>query len=494
MGCIYLILSYSGNGLVNIEFTKSFMKMKKRGIDNTIIKEYKTLNITKMNENIIKSNMSKREIKEYKPLDIIIGNHRMRINDDTYDGDQPFEYPIEHMKIKYKELQTETKKLLICDGEIYNYKELIKDERITEKDIQSTSDVEVIMPLYKKYGLIETINKIKGEYNFILIENYNTFKYDEINITICKDIFGSRSLYYVKDKETFMYMFISEKKGIPAHIIENTSRYEIGELPNGTIWNFEKEMLYNRKMIEFYVYDEIKKQEIIYNTADEKSLTVLYNNMYDIIHKSVKEKVENINNVNILLDGNITSIIILVILIKYNYVKNINIYTYIENEELIERIKKINKFDNIFIYIIKDEYKDYSEVKNIIENNDNKIIESCFKYNILCKFKETNNVINKSRIILTGYGIKLFYTSDNNDETINKINNNKMKYLNKIACEWNSEFRYPYMEKELIHLIMSIDKNLKKNIQFGNKEYNYYLLRKMMEIYIPEYKDLYYLS
>ena len=51
MGCIYLILSYSGNGLVNIEFTKSFMKMKKRGIDNTIIKEYKTLNITKMNEN-----------------------------------------------------------------------------------------------------------------------------------------------------------------------------------------------------------------------------------------------------------------------------------------------------------------------------------------------------------------------------------------------------------------------------------------------------------
>ena len=118
----------------------------------------------------------------------------------------------------------------------------------------------------------------------------------------------------------------------------------------------------------------------------------------------------------------------------------------------------------------------------------------CFKYNILCKFKETNNIINKSRIILTGYGIKLFYTSDNNDETINKINNNKMKYLNKIACEWNSEFRYPYMEKELIHLIMSIDKNLKKNIQFGNKEYNYYLLRKMMEIYIPEYKDLYYLS
>ena len=494
MGCIYLILSYSGNGLVNIEFTKSFMKMKKRGIDNTIIKEYKTLNITKMNENIIKSNMSKREIKEYKPLDIIIGNHRMRINDDTYDGDQPFEYPIEHMKIKYKELQTETKKLLICDGEIYNYNELINDERITEKDIQSKSDVEVIMPLYKKYGLIETINRIKGEYNFVLIENYNTFKYDEINITICKDIFGSRSLYYVKDRETFMYMFVSEKKGIPAHIIENTSRYEIGEFPNGTIWNFEKEMLYNRKMIEFYVYDEIKKQEIIYTTADEKSLTVLYKNMYDIIHKSIKEKVENINNVNILLDGNITSIIILVILIKYNYVKNINIYTYIENEELIERIKKINKFDNIFVYMIKDEYKDYSEVKNIIENNDNQIIESCFKYNILCRFKETNNIINRSRIILTGYGIKLFYTSDNNDETINKINNNKMKYLNKIACEWNSEFRYPYMEKELIHLIMSIDKNLKKNIQFGNKEYNYYLLRKMMEIYIPEYKDLYYLS
>ena len=41
---------------------------------------------------------------------------------------------------------------------------------------------------------------------------------------------------------------------------------------------------------------------------------------------------------------------------------------------------------------------------------------------------------------------------------------------------------------------MSIGKKLKKNIQFGNKEYDYYLLRKMMEIYSPEYKDFIYLS
>jgi asparagine synthase (glutamine-hydrolysing) len=496
MGCIYLIIKLIGDGNINIEYTKSFMSMKKRGIDNTIMKKYETIPITRLNENIVRNMMSKREIKEYKQMEMIVGNHRMRINDDSYDGDQPFEYPIEHLKTKYKELQTETKKVLICDGEIYNYEEIKKDEGFEEKDLQSNSDVEIIMPMYKKYGIIETIKRIKGEYNFIIIDNWNTLKYDEINITICRDIFGSRSLYYVKDLQNFMYMFVSELKGIPKHIKENKKRYEIGEFPNGCIWNFEREMITNRNMIEFYKYDEIKKQEIIYNKTDEETLNKLYTEMYKKIEESIKEKIPDSRNISIFIDGNITSILILVILFTMEGIK-IDIYTQVENELIIEKIKHINKkMSNVNIHIIKIEdkkEKSKEEIKEIIETDDIRIIKSCIKYNNLCKYKKT---MNKNRIIMIGYGLKIYYKdkTTTQEECIKEmIEENKMKYLNKIACYWDCEFRYPYMNKEIIEIILSIEGELKKNIQVKEKEYSYYLIRKMMEIKIPEYKELYYL-
>lgn len=494
MGCIYLIIKLIGDGKINIEYTKSFMSMKKRGIDNTIMKKYETIQITRLNENLVKNIMSKREIKEYKQMEMIVGNHRMRINDDTYDGDQPFEYPIEHLKTKYKELQTETKKVLMCDGEIYNSDEIKKQEGFDEKDIQSNSDVEIIMPLYKKYGIIETIKKIRGEYNFILIDNWNTLKYDELNITICRDIFGSRSLYYVKDLQNFMYMFVSELRGIPKHIKENKKRYEIGEFPNGCIWNFEKEMLTNRNMVEFYKYDELKIPEIIYKKTDEETLNKLYDEMYSKIEESIREKIPESKNISIFVDGNISSILILVLLFKIDGIK-IDIYTQVENEMMIEKIKTINKkMSNINIYIIKisdEQDKQDEKIKEIIETDKEEIIKSCIKYNNLCKYKKT---MNKMRIIMLGYGLKMYYKNTNVEECIKTLNEeNKMKYLNKIACYWDCEFRYPYMNKEIIELISSIDGTLKKNIQVKEKEYTYYLIRKMMEIKIPEYKEIYYL-
>ena len=53
---------------------------------------------------------------------------------------------------------------LICNGEIYNHKEITKILNITPK---SKSDCEVIIHMYKKYGISQTVQMLDGVFAFI---------------------------------------------------------------------------------------------------------------------------------------------------------------------------------------------------------------------------------------------------------------------------------------------------------------------------------------
>lgn len=92
---------------------------------------------------------------------------------------------------------------LICNGEIYNYKELYKEMSVTP---DTDSDCEVIIHLYKKYGIEHTLQMLDGVFAFILLDN--TLCDDLTNLTsklyIARDTYGVCPLYYLKntDKNT----------------------------------------------------------------------------------------------------------------------------------------------------------------------------------------------------------------------------------------------------------------------------------------------------
>ena len=50
-----------------------------------------------------------------------------------------------------------------CNGEIYNYKELIEDHELR---LNSLSDCEVILWLFVKYGIDKTVKLLNGEFAF----------------------------------------------------------------------------------------------------------------------------------------------------------------------------------------------------------------------------------------------------------------------------------------------------------------------------------------
>ena len=64
--------------------------------------------------------------------------HRLKINDISDAGNQPLIHPNDYNLS------------LICNGEIYNWKSLAKENNFKTK---STSDCEIILHMCKKYGI-----------------------------------------------------------------------------------------------------------------------------------------------------------------------------------------------------------------------------------------------------------------------------------------------------------------------------------------------------
>lgn len=111
-----------------------------------------------------------------------LGFHRLAINGLTENGMQPF----------YK-----NGVYLICNGEIYNYKELYSEIGITDLT-NINSDCSVILDFYIRYGLEYTISRLQGVFAFTIIDT-NTNK-----THVVRDRVGIRSLYYAtaKSKKT----------------------------------------------------------------------------------------------------------------------------------------------------------------------------------------------------------------------------------------------------------------------------------------------------
>jgi asparagine synthase (glutamine-hydrolysing) len=84
------------------------------------------------------------------------GFHRLAINGLSSNGNQPFEYK------NY---------VLICNGEIYNYKQLIHDYNL---NVTSGSDCEVILHLYHLFGS-KCLNKLDGEFSFVIYDKIENF-------------------------------------------------------------------------------------------------------------------------------------------------------------------------------------------------------------------------------------------------------------------------------------------------------------------------------
>ena len=124
--------------------------------------------------------------KQKMPLDIFLGFHRLAINGLDSISNQPI---------------TCNNITLICNGEIYNYRELYA---LTDTVPTTDSDCEVIIHLYIKYGIEYTLHLLDGVFAFVLVD-FSMMEEDP-KIFVARDPYGVRPLYQLA-KSTDPYTF-----------------------------------------------------------------------------------------------------------------------------------------------------------------------------------------------------------------------------------------------------------------------------------------------
>ena len=133
---------------------------------------------------------------------LLMGFHRLAINGVD---------EISHQPLFFKNVG------IICNGEIYNYKELYK---LVDTKPTTNSDCEVIIHLYLKFGMEHTLQLLDGVFAFILAD-VQDIDYDW-NIYIARDPYGVRPLYQLSSstENDYPIIFGSEMKMLH-HFYEN---------------------------------------------------------------------------------------------------------------------------------------------------------------------------------------------------------------------------------------------------------------------------------
>lgn len=142
----------------------------------------KTKTIKKMNDMIIHRGPDSEGY--YTDDTIALGFRRLSIID-LKSGDQPI----------YNEDKT---KVIVFNGEIYNYKILKKDLIKKGHKFTTNSDTEVILHGYEEYNT-KLFNMLRGMFSFVI--------YDKITKELVgvRDFFGIKPMYYYIDNDNFMF-------------------------------------------------------------------------------------------------------------------------------------------------------------------------------------------------------------------------------------------------------------------------------------------------
>jgi asparagine synthase (glutamine-hydrolysing) len=151
----------------------------------------------------------------------IFGFHRLAINGLNSESNQPI---------------IKNNITLICNGEIYNYKELYKILGI-QPDTQS--DCEVIIHLYQKFGIERCLQLLDGVFAFILLD-YD-IESDNAKLYVARDPFGIRPLYFLDKNEktdktdpNITFGFASELKCLLEFKTRLNNKYTIQHILPGT--------------------------------------------------------------------------------------------------------------------------------------------------------------------------------------------------------------------------------------------------------------------
>lgn len=308
--------------------------------------------------------------------------HRLAIHDMSMRGDQPF-YSIDGRGVPCT---------VMCNGEIYNYKELIQKYNLK---MTSSSDCEVILRLLIlfRYDVARVLKEIKGEFAFVARIHYARGRE---RIIAARDPFGVRPLYFAQTKNGLLFSSVLE--GIdgfnsPKEIVKGH------HLPPG-VW-----VDYSNRDTEMHSFYDIRTQ--IPKLISENEITYYQKQVTDAFIEAVRIRLDSDRPVGFLLSGGLDSSLVVAVASKI-IGSDIPLNTFsigMSDSPDIEYANMVAKHCNTKHTVVPLEpQKAFKEIDNVIrhiESFDITTVRASTPQYILAKYiSEETNI----KVILNGDG------------------------------------------------------------------------------------------
>jgi asparagine synthase (glutamine-hydrolysing) len=207
--------------------------------------------------------------------------------------------------------------VIVFNGEIYNYKDLRKTELI-DYNFQSTSDTEVILALYEKYG-IDCVQYLRGMFAFAIWDGKNK------RLFCARDRFGIKPFYFIS--KSGLFAFASEMKALLPFLdsikthVDSLSEYLTFQYTLGaeTLFRDIHQLMPGQLMIWQNGELNIKKYwDITYKIDFEHSESYFEEKLFDLLQDSICYHQVSDVPVGSYLSGGIDSSLISVLASKSN--------------------------------------------------------------------------------------------------------------------------------------------------------------------------------
>jgi len=406
------IFCYVGKNYSEKDLLENFNRIKLRGPDSSRI-------ITKDN--------------------VLLGFHRLSINDISENGMQPF---------------ISDGLYLICNGEIYNHKELYKLFLSSSCELKSNSDCEVIIHLYKLFGIERTCQLLDGVFSFVL--------YDSLKETVfvARDPYGIRPLF-IGQTDNKEYFFSSEMKAIHDKC-SNIRQFDSGSY-----------LEYSSSKFSIQKFHELKKRNLYGKDFQEE----IFSCIRKLLIKSVEKRLLSDRPIGALLSGGLDSSLICGIISKLYKEKGIKnkLKTFsigIKGSTDLVYAQNVADYINSEHHNIECTEEEFlnaiPEVIYNIESYDTTTVRASVGNYLVGKYiKENTDIV----VLFNGDGSdeQSGYYYLRNAPTKDEFHKECLKLLDEIkyydvlrsdrsvSSKWSLEARTPFLDKEFVEFYMTID-------------------------------------
>ena len=404
---------------------------------------------------------------------ITIGFHRLAINgygDDM--SDQPFD--IDDCT-------------LICNGEIYNWKELYEKIGVTPS---TKSDCEIIIHLYRQFGIEYTLQLLDGVFAFILFDTKKN------KLFVARDLYGVRPLFIGESNEDDCvetnYYFASEMK----QITFDNMNY-VKQFTPGTYSTFH----YNENEVFTFVSNKrFLDVPSVINTSYKLDNPSYYNDIYNALSDAVEKRVDNTDReLCCLLSGGLDSSLITALVnkhyTKYNPGKKLHTWSIgMKGSEDLKYAQKVADYLGTAHHAIELEKSEFleaiSEVVYTIESYDTTTVRASVGNWLVSKYIKN---CSDAKVVFNGDGSDevcggyIYFHCAPNCLEFDKECKRLLKDIHyfdvlrsdRSISSHGLEARTPFLDKNFVQTYLSLPPHIRNHSE--NNQCEKYILRKAFD-------------